>query len=173
MARTDHTAGFTLIEVLVALTIGSAVVLLVHQAFGSVTDMSARLDTERVAHGRRMRALAQLEQLFGSLDVTTARSRGFDGSPNRAAFASATRGESRLVTLTARDGWLLLGAGNGPTDTLLAADAVTFDYLLSYGSGANWVQSWHSPVSAPLAVRLRLRRGDAADTLFFLIGPRG
>ena len=77
------------------------------------------------------------------------------------------------MSLAARDGWLLLSKGEGPADTLLTADAVTFDYLLSYGSQASWVQAWHSPVSAPLAVRLRVRQGEAADTLFFLIGPRG
>jgi prepilin-type N-terminal cleavage/methylation domain-containing protein len=172
MARADR-RGFTLIEVLVALTIGSAVVLLVHQAFGSVTDMSARLNGERVRHARRMAGLERLVQVFGSLDVTTVRSRGFEGSPNRAAFATATDGPSRLVTLTARNGWLLLSAADGPADTLLAADAVMFDYLLSYGSQSSWVQAWHSPVSAPLAVRVRLHHGDQADTLFFLVGPRG
>jgi hypothetical protein len=40
--------------------------------------------------------------------------------------------------ITARDGWLLLSAADGPADTLLAADGASFDYLLSYGSQSSW-----------------------------------
>jgi hypothetical protein len=51
---------------------------------------------------------------------------------------------------------------------------VTFEYLLEYGAQARWVQEWHSPASAPLAVRLRLQADSGAvDTLMLVIGPRG
>jgi hypothetical protein len=65
--------------------------------------------------------------------------------------------------------------GEGRADMLTPAEAVAFDYLASYGSASAWVQEWHSPVSAPVAVRLRLRRDSAAavDTLLFIVGPRG
>jgi len=48
------------------------------------------------------------------------------------------------------------------------------DYLLDYGAGARWVDEWVSPVSAPVAARLRLlHTGGRADTLLLHIGSRG
>jgi len=173
--------GFTLIEVIVALTIGSAVVLMVHQAFGAMIDASARLDAARVNHTQQMHAREALEAAFGSLEIGFPGTAGFEGDPDRVAFSSEGRGDggtggpevAGLVTIGVAGDWLVLRRAGHP-DSLVPATSVGFDYLLSYGAQATWVQSWHSPASAPLAVRMRLLHGDAsADTLFLLIGPRG
>jgi hypothetical protein len=58
---------------------------------------------------------------------------------------------------------------------------VALDYLLEPGLDARWVGEWVSPLSAPLAVRMRIRRagnetrepGGVVDTLLFLIKERG
>jgi prepilin-type N-terminal cleavage/methylation domain-containing protein len=176
MPRASAARGFTLIEVIVALTIGSAVVLMVHQAFGAMIDVSGRLDTERAQHGRRMHTAEALEPAFGSLEIGFAGTTGFEGQPNRVAFSATLPTGTRPapVAIAIEGGWLMLRRGTAPVDTLAPATAVALDYLLSYGAQATWVQSWHSPASAPLAVRLRLLHNDApADTLLFVIGPRG
>jgi hypothetical protein len=52
------------------------------------------------------------------------------------------------------------------------------DYLLEPGADTKWVREWVSPVSAPVAIRVRIAgcgRGYAAgvDTLLFLVKERG
>lgn len=181
MPRPDARRGFTLIEVLVALTIGSAVVLMVHQAFGVSADTVERLDTARIAHRRSMRAQAELVAAFGSLEVGIPGAAAFAGDPARVRFSSRQRahdatsaGDFAMIatTVTIRDGWLRLERDGAP-DSLLAAESLTLDYLMAFGADASWVQSWHSPASAPLAVRMRLARGAVTDTFLYVIGPRG
>ena len=170
---TEH-RGFTLIEVLVALTIGALVVLMVHQSFGSAAAVVDRLDNTRRLHRTRMDAEERLTEGFGSLEAGTAAGTGFEGAENRVEFSRAGGSGGRRIgrperlVLRVQDSLLLLG-----NEPLLAANDVAFDYLLSYGAQASWVRSWHSPVSAPLAVRMRLERGPTTDTLLFFIGPRG
>ena len=56
-----------------------------------------------------------------------------------------------------------------------------FDYLLEPGAESRWVREWVSPVSAPVAVRMRIAKagcgkrdaGCVVDTLLFLIKERG
>jgi hypothetical protein len=69
----------------------------------------------------------------------------------------------------------------GAAGTVVLREGVTdvaFDYLLEPGADTKWVREWVSPVSAPLAVRLRIAgcgSGEAGcvDTLLFLIRERG
>ena len=75
------------------------------------------------------------------------------------------------------------GRGTGEGESILLADSVTdvaFDYLLEPGEEAKWMREWISPVSAPLAVRIRIQRGTGkgeagmvVDTLLLLIKERG
>ena len=61
-------------------------------------------------------------------------------------------------------------------ESILLADSVTgveFDYLLEPGAQATWVREWLSPVSAPLAARVRLSMPARVDTLLFVVGSRG
>jgi prepilin-type N-terminal cleavage/methylation domain-containing protein len=166
--------GFTLIEVLVALTIGAAVVLMVQQAFGGMLDLSAALETTRASHQREAHAREALETAFGSLEIGTPGATGFQGSPQQVTFTTMVRNQPRAVRIAADGRWLILQGTRGAADTLLDSPGVAFDYLMSYGAQARWVQGWSSPASAPLAVRLKVRRDSlTVDTLFFLIGPRG
>jgi len=59
-----------------------------------------------------------------------------------------------------------------------SVSGVEFDYLLEPGVNAAWVREWISPVSAPVAIRMRVTSArsmehGAVDTLLFVIGPRG
>ena len=179
--------GFTLIEVLVALAIGALVVLLAHQLFATVVNRGRTLLAARQSLDRTMNARRWLAATFLSLDVGMESAGGFDGRVDRMAFAAWQRTadgwfERRRITL-AREGDRLVAAvtPGAPVALMDDVDDVAFDYLLEPGAEARWVREWESPVSAPIAVRLRVARtgcgmrdaGCVVDTLFLLIKERG
>jgi len=179
--------GFTLIEVVVALTIGALVVLLTHELFGAVAERGRSLTVARTALDRSANAGRWLDATFLSLDVGTEGAGGFEGRPNHAAFTAwllTPDGwfERRQVTLGTEQG--LLRAIVTPGTSIALIDSVTdvqFDYLLEPGAESRWVREWVSPVSAPVAVRMRIERagyamrdaGCVVDTVLFMIKERG
>ncbi len=178
--RATSQRGFTLIEILVALTIGAIAVLLAPQIFAAV--VHARLVLDRELNARRW-----LEATFLSLDVGVDSAGGFEGRPNRVRFASWLRTpdgwfERRAVVLQQEPDRLIASVTPGGAIALL--DNVTdlqLDYLLEPGADVRWVREWVSPVSAPVVVRLRVTRvrekreaeRAVVDTLLFLIRDRG
>ncbi|SRR6266480_1254519 len=179
--------GFTLVEVMVALTIGAVVVLLAHQLFAAVVDRGKTLTAARTALDRGANARRWLEATFLSLDVGTDGASGFDGRPDHAAFTTwllTPDGwfERRIVSLARQHDRLVATVTPGQAIALSASVTnVGFDYLLEPGTESRWVGEWVSPVSAPLAVRMRVTRalgtGDGGrvvtDTLLLLIKERG
>jgi len=190
--------GFTLLEVLVALTVSGIVVLLAHGIFTAVTDAGRQVQVARTALDREANARRWMQAAFLSLDVGSDSMAGpFEGRPDRVAFGTWLEtpggwfGRQR-IDLRVDVGQFVarLGSGEGgvvPEDSrLMLADSVSdvaFDYLLEPGENTKWVREWISPVSAPLAVRVRIthlansgqRTTDHAvtDTLLFLIKERG
>jgi len=179
--------GFTLIEVLVALTIGAVVVLLAHELFGAVAERCRTLLAARTALDRSANSRRWLAATFLSLDVGTDGAGGFEGRPDHAAFTTwmlMPDGwfERRQVTLGAEQGRLRAIVTPGTPITLVdSLTDVQFDYLLEPGAESRWVREWVSPVSAPVAVRMRTTKGGCGmrgagcvvDTLLFLIKERG
>jgi hypothetical protein len=89
--------------------------------------------------------------------------------------ATGTFARSRIA-LGARGRALVLdGLPDGALTLADSVDHVGMDYLLGLGASSGWVRGWSSPVSAPLAVRLRIDYAPprGADTLLLIIGPRG
>jgi prepilin-type N-terminal cleavage/methylation domain-containing protein len=179
--------GFTLLELLVALAVAGIVVLLAHRLFAAATDSGRRLMAARTALDRTANARRWLQAAFLSLDVGQLAGDGFDGRPDHLRFTTwleTTGGwfERRRVEL-ALSGGRFVGSVGDHGDRVVLADAVTdvaFDYLLEPGAATKWVAEWVSPVSAPLAVRLRIARRPGAeaghpavDTLLLLIKVRG
>jgi len=171
------TRGFTLIEVMVALTLSALVVLLAHSVFTGVVEGARRLQAARTALDREGNAHRSLTELFGSLDVGTEGTAGFAGRPDRVEFTTWQRVpqgwlERRRAVVAVENGVLV-----SRTDVSLALEdsvtGVAFDYLLEPGANAAWVREWISPVSAPVAVRMRIQRAAAIDTLLFIVGSRG
>src|SRR6266550_1931746 len=179
--------GFTLVEVMVALTIGAVVVLLAHQLFAAVVDRGKTLTAARTALDRGANARRWLEATFLSLDVGTDGASGFEGRPDHATFTAwllTPDGwfERQQVTLSVAE--RRLRAVITPGTPIALADSVTdvqCDYLLEPGAESRWVREWVSPVSAPVAVRMRITKagngkgetGNVVDTLLFLIKERG
>lgn len=187
--------GFTLIEVLVALTVSGIVVLLAHAVFTAVTDAGRQVHAARLALDREANARRWLHAAFSSLDVgSDSAASPFEGRPDRIAFGAwlETAGgwfERRRLELRLNDGELVARLGSGEWGVvpdgsqLMLTDSVSeveFDYLLEPGENTKWVREWISPVSAPLAVRVRVSRGRGkgegervVDTLLLIVGPRG
>jgi prepilin-type N-terminal cleavage/methylation domain-containing protein len=170
--------GFTLVQVMVALSIGSMVVLIAHRLFAAIVDGTHRLTEARVALDRAANARRWLVEAFGSLDVGSSQAGGFYGRSNSVEFGSwllSDRGwlEQRRIVLGTSDRRLVAWVA---PDSVVLGDSVVvaeFDYLLDPGASAVWVREWLSSVSAPLAVRVRIERAGHVDTLLFAVGTRG
>jgi hypothetical protein len=143
-----------------------------------VTDGTRRLQEagvvlDRTANGRRW-----LIESFGSLDIGRENEVGFIGRRHQVEFSTWSengRGWNRRTRLIVvlDDGRLVARSNDG--QSLMLVDSVLgveFDYLLEPGSRATWVSEWVS-ATAPLAVRIRIDRRSATDTLLLLVGARG
>ena len=172
-------SGFSLLEVLTALALTGMVALLAHRLMTATIDGVRALDAARQAQDRRENGRRWLRAAFLSLQPDGAG--GFVGDPDRIQFTTWLQQPEgwfveEAVTLAVRTGGLWADHGSG--EAVRLADAVLAmecDYLLVPGADARWVRQWHSPLSAPLAVRLRLLRQDGVrvDTLLLLVRERG
>ncbi len=113
-------SGFTLIEVLVALTLSAVVVLLAHRVFAAVLDGTRQVRSARARLDRDANARRWLVDAFGSLAVGPVGG-SFEGEPGRVRFAAwlrtATGGFTpERVDLSAHSEHLIarLGAGRLP-----------------------------------------------------------
>ncbi len=173
--------GFTLIEVLVALTLSALTVLLVHRIYRSVAGGVRQVLAHRAALDRKLNAERWLTETLRSVAVGLDGDLPFNGQADRlecTAFVRVADGwvERTRVVLSLEDSRLL--ARTATSEIVLADDLESgaIDYLVEPGLASRWVRSWQSPVSAPAAIRLRLvpeARGSPADTLVVLIGARG
>jgi hypothetical protein len=170
------------LEVLVALTIGGLVTLAAYGIFTATTDAGRRLMAAREALDREANARRFLQAAFLSLEVGGRPDGGFEGRAQTVRFVTwlgtaAPWATPRRVTLGADGGAFVARLGGaGEPSVMRLADSVTavaFDYLLEPGLDARWVREWISPVSAPLAVRVRVAKAASVDTLLFLIKERG
>lgn len=185
--RVCSASGFTLLELLVALAVAGVVVLLAHRLFAAATDGGRRLVAARAALDRTANGHRWLQAAFLSLDVGQMAGDEFAGRPDHLRFTTwlETAGgwfEPRRVELAVDRGRFVASVEDRWEPVVLADSVahVAFDYLLEPGTATTWVAEWVSPVSAPLAVRVRVARrptGDAGrltvDTLLLLIKERG
>ncbi|HXO86455.1 MAG TPA: prepilin-type N-terminal cleavage/methylation domain-containing protein [Gemmatimonadales bacterium] len=170
-------AGFTLIEVMVALAIAGLVVVGAHRIFTGVAHATRAIDSAREDLDRRANARRWLKAAFLSLEPP------FEGHVDRVSFTSWQLGaggwlEPKSIVLMRDEDRLTVQGSDPRLDLSRGVKDVAFDYLLDPGAKTRWVREWISPVSAPLAVRLRITgcgRGDAecVDTLLFLVKERG
>jgi prepilin-type N-terminal cleavage/methylation domain-containing protein len=174
--------GFTLMEVIAALTLLAVVIALAHRVV-SVTTKGARalretrVDLDREANGRRWLNLA-----FRSLEAGGTAG-DFDGRPDRLGFTAwmpTAQGwpERTRLNLGVVDGRLeARPVGATPVILREGVASLALDYLLEPGANTRWVRTWISPVSAPVVVRFRVEIVESGnvsiDTLVLLVGERG
>ena len=125
---------------------------------------------------REVNARRWLKATFLSLEPP------FEGRTDRMSFTSwqlsAGGWFEPKPTELSRNGDRFVGTSGEPLELAGGVSALAFDYLLDPGADSKWVREWISPVSAPLAVRLRIagcgmRDAGCVDTLLFLIKERG
>ncbi len=176
-------SGFTLIEVLVALVVGSIALLGAQRILAILTDETHAIarhatDSDRDANGERM-----LRDLVGQLEIGSPGTVPFSGSSDTVRFSSwcetgAGWSESCQVTLffAVRGGHetlrTQLGAGE-PFDLVGGFSAGAFRYLETAAAGGQWFERWGTGITAPLGIGVVLARGNTLDTLLVRVGPRG
>jgi prepilin-type N-terminal cleavage/methylation domain len=177
--------GFTLVEVIVAITVGAMVILAARLLVEQLGDSAqatiraaTRIDAEANAE-HVMRGLATRSRP-GTTDATP-----FEGDATHARFSSwcdvpGGWQERCLATLTVpaptqsdSAGALLLTPGSG--DAMPIRSGVKtgmLAYLTSASDGGQWVAAWNTASLAPLAIVAVLDLGERRDTLIFRIGAR-
>lgn len=178
MPRRDlrHRAGFTLVEVVVALAISGLVLLAARQMLEALAAGADRLSAAARAADREANADRLLRALVGRLEVGTQEAGEFAGAERAASFTSwcdAPGGwqERCAVTLaidSAAVGRPVLavsiarpGGPPGAAEVLVLRDGFAdgaFRYLSDAGAGGTWFRAWGRGVTTPLAIGVILVR---------------
>jgi hypothetical protein len=177
-ARYGTAAGFTVIEIIVALFIGAVVVLGARSLLEGLAAQTSRVTTtardgDRDANGERL-----LRGLVGRLEIGTDSSRRFGGDEREVHFSSwcdVARGwqERCSVSLAlepTRAGIALVGRLSTGESIVLreAARGEGLRYLADAASGGRWFVRWGDGLTAPLAVGVLLD----GDTIIVRVGER-
>lgn len=174
-------AGFTLVEVMVALAVMGVVLAGARAMLGQIADDADRITAAAERADREGNAEALLRTIAAQVEVSAApgREMRFTGRPEGARFHSWCQ---------VPDGWLerceaTLGVIELEGEKVLALRLSTGEmlplrrgfaegeilYLRNAGNGGAWVHTWGESITAPLAI------GVVADgdTAILRIGERG
>lgn len=176
--RCGPSAGFTLIEVVVALAVSVVVVLLAHRMSVLAADSAVQVGDSSFEADREANAALLLGSLVAQAEVG-------------AGGATRFLGHSRTATFTTwcemPAGWqescrIALGFVQSPERRLVAIlptgrvivlhegfRSGAFRYLTDAADGGTWIPTWADRTGPPLAVGVILD----GDTLIMPIGPRG
>lgn len=168
-------AGFTLVELMVALVVSAVVVLGARQLLEQLGESAHRTvvvaaRADRAANGERL-----LRDLAGRLEIGRNAAARFSGETGETRFASwcevPSGWEERCtVSLVARGTSLVASFGGADTLTLLVRDApIELRYLDDPRAGGRWFTSWGAGITAPLAIAVIA----GGDTTIVRIGERG
>lgn len=178
MRHDVRSRGLTLLEVVIALAIGGAIVIAAHQLWAMADQLADRLPVEGRAHDARRNGDILLRELLAQIEVGTAPERRFDGDSavmRAVTWCTTVNGWQERVVLDlglvqSTDSVLLLGRWGETAQVFWrSAGRGSLDYLAEAGEGGQWLSRWHDAAKAPLAVRAILGR----DTLVLRIGERG
>jgi prepilin-type N-terminal cleavage/methylation domain-containing protein len=174
-------AGFTLLEVMVALTVMGVVLVGARTLLGQIADDADRITAASADADREANAEALLRTVAGRLELSPPAdgNAGFEGTP---------RGMRFHTWCEVPDGWLercraSLGFVETNGEPLLALRLSTGEtvplrrgfaagelvYLRDAAAGGDWVRDWGASLTAPLAVGVVID----GDTAIVAIGERG
>lgn len=181
--------GFTLLELLVALSL-SAVVLLGARAIaeqladGAHRSSTAATQTDRAANAERV-----LREAAGRIEISARDNRFFDGTSNRARFETWCRVAAGWLERCS--GMLLLDSIAGPDSStgktpsraallllLSSGDTIPVRIGFTHGSlwyiddadhGGKWYSQWGRGITVPAAIGVLID----ADTTLLRLGDRG
>jgi prepilin-type N-terminal cleavage/methylation domain-containing protein len=176
-------AGFTLIEVLVALILAGLGVSIAGGVFGATSDGIERVNAAGERWTRTANARSWLAEALMSAETDASSGMAFVGSASEMHFSGwQWTGEGWVepasidVFVDAKG--LAATTSRGLVLRLIAADGGSFQYLPRLGAETSWEVSWQSDAALPAAVRIITFLGHAnppehADTLVLLVGAGG
>jgi prepilin-type N-terminal cleavage/methylation domain-containing protein len=177
--RNRSRAGFTLIEVMVALVVSAIVLLGARAMLADVGDDALRISAETKRLDADANGERALRALVRQLDLGAGEASQFAGDPRQVSFSSwcdvpAGWQERCAVTLTlephAGNSALVIRTSKGPALTVRDSIATgALRYLTTVTDGGEWIRVWGAGITAPLAIGIILDR----DTLIVPIGERG
>lgn len=187
-SRVRPRRGFTLLEVIVAIAVGSLVVLGARTMLEIVADGGHATHEAAIAADRTANAEAELRRLLRELEVGTEQAIRFSGAPDETRFSTwctvaggwvercratlaieaSTEGSALVATLSTADRSaaerLELRPGLERAELLYLSDATL---------GGRWFRVWGEGITAPLAVGLVVDSAERSDTTILRIGERG
>jgi len=177
MHRPDR-AGFTLVELLVALLVGGIVVAGARSMAEQLGASAMRTASAAARADRDANAAALLRALTLRLEVGTEEAQAFGGAPDITRFSSwcdvpGGWQERCQVTLTvvhgAEEDALRLDTSAGDSALLVRATRVELRYLENPAAGGAWFGSWGTGITAPFALGVVA----GTETTLVRIGSRG
>lgn len=170
-------AGFTLLEVVVAMTIG-AVVLLGARALLDALGMQATVTLRSAAAAdARANSRARLQRHVNDLVLQRDSLPSIAGDGERATFVSYCDSPHGCTEPCRVEVWVERGAAGRRVIWAAQGDTVTLSdspdhagilYLLSPSHGGSWTERWENTVLLPVALGIVMDR----DTLFAAVGDR-
>lgn len=172
-------SGFTLLELMIALTIGATLVLGARALLVQLADSADRVVDAAAVADRAANAERLLRDLVAQAALDEGDGARFTGDERASRFVTwcdvpAGWKERCLVTIgvVRSPNGLALVAGFPDGDVVVLRDGLataTLRYLYRAEGGGVWLPSWNSTVAIPLAVGAVLE----GDTLILRIGARG
>lgn len=184
--------GFTLLEVVVAIAVGSLVVLGAHEMIVGVADGADAIGRSARASDREANGDALLRQLLRDLEVGTSDAAHFAGDSATVRFSTwcavpggwpeRCRAELSIASPPgdATESGAAIVARLSTGESLRLAEGFSsarFLFLSDAALGGRWFTLWGEGITAPLAIGVAVERAHAgaarADTLILRIGERG
>lgn len=174
-------AGFTLVEVMVALVVMGVVVVGARTMLGQVADDADRITAASAEADREANAELLLRTVVGRLDVARipGRETRFEGEPRGARFQTWCEvPDGWLERCEASLGFIELNGENALALRLSTGEVIALrrgfqtgemTYLRDAADGGAWVRRWGASITAPLALGIVVD----GDTTIVRVGERG
>ncbi|MBA2684456.1 MAG: prepilin-type N-terminal cleavage/methylation domain-containing protein [Gemmatimonadaceae bacterium] len=171
--------AFTLIEIIVAMSISAMLLVGARAMLGEVGDDALRIGAEAVLRDHDANSERYFRALVGRVELGGGSEHEFAGEPLRATFSSwcdtpgGWQERCRVVmSVERRNNRIAVVARPtiGPAVVLRdSAQRGALRYLITAEGGGSWLQIWGAGITAPLAIGVIVD----ADTLIIPIGDRG
>ena len=174
--------AFTLIEVMVALVVGTIVIAGVRSVLVTLLDQAERIESFAELHDAEANGERLLRALVREMDLGSTGEATFTGNEREVRFTTWCRvadgwKERCAIQLVAlrpesvggRAGVVALLPKGEVAMLLQTGSPPEFAYLLDPGAGGSWVRRWGSGIAPPTALGIV----TAQDTLILRIGERG
>lgn len=179
--RRTGTAGFTLVEVMVALVVMGVVLVGARTMLGQIADDADRITAASAETDREANADALLRTIAGRLEISPEPGQEvrFEGEPNGMRFHTwCDVPDGWLERCEASLGFIRLDDENVLALRLSTGEMVPLRrgfgageliYLRDAATGGQWAQSWGASITAPIAFAVVVD----GDTTLVRIGERG